>query len=138
MTTQTRTISVSKFIQAGLIGGAIAAILNLILYFIGQALNGGALLVAPRGAGIAQPIPWFMVIVLSIVPGVVAGLLYGVLGRFMDKPTPVFLIIAAIVFIVYFFFPIMIVQGTLTIFVLELMHVVVAALVIWFILRAKN
>ena len=141
MTTQAQkqTVGIGKFVQAGLIGGAIAAVINLILLFIGQAVNGGPLLVTPPGQSGVQGVLWFMAIVMSILPGVIAGALYGILNRFTAKPTPIFLVIAAVVFIFMFFNPLSAAQGTTAILFLELMHFVVAGLVIWRILGvARN
>jgi hypothetical protein len=141
MTTQARkqTVGISKFVQAGLVGGAIAAVLNLILLFIGQAVNGGPLLVMPPGQSIVQGVPWFLVILTSILPGVIAGVLYGLLNRFTARPTPIFLVVAAIIFVLMFFSPLSAAQSTTTILILEIMHVVVAGFVIWRILGvARN
>lgn len=135
---QKQTTGIGKFVQAGLIGGAIATVINLILFFIGQGVNGGPLLVTLPGQSSAQGVPWFMVIVMSVLSGVVAGSLYGILNRFTAKPTPVFLVIAAVVFIFMFFNPISTAQGTTTILFLEVMHVVVAGFVIWRILGAAR
>jgi Family of unknown function (DUF6069) len=136
MTTQAQkqTVGIGKFVQAGLIGGAIAAVINLILLFIGQAVNGGPLLVTPPGQSSAQGIPWFMVIVMSVLPGIVAGVLYSVLARFTARPKPIFYSIAAIIFILEFINALTAGSTLTTIVVLELMHIVVAALVIWRIL----
>lgn len=140
MTTQAQkqTVGIGKFVQAGLIGGVIAAIINLILYVLGNAINGGPMLVKPPGITTIQAVPWFMVIVQSILPGVIAGALYGLLARFTARPSTIFLVIAAIIFILFFLNPLMAAQNITTIIVLEIMHVVVAALVIWRILGAAR
>ncbi len=127
-----------KFIQAGLIGGVLATIINLVLYFLGNAINGGPMLVKPPGQAGTIPLPFFMVIVMSVVPGVLAGVLYGILNRFTARPNAIFLAIAAIIFILMFMNPLIAAQGVTTIVVLEVMHVVVAGLVIWRILSAAK
>jgi hypothetical protein len=138
MTVQARKSGIAQFVQAGLIGGLIATVLNLVLWFIGNALNGGAMEVitpvAPEPAGV----PWFAVILSSILPGVVGGLLYGLLARFTNKATTIFLVISVLVFIAFIYNPISAGQSLTTILVLELMHVVVAVPVIWFILAARR
>jgi hypothetical protein len=140
MTTGARkqNAGIGKFVQAGLIGGAIAAVINLILYFLGNAVNGGPMLVKPPGINTIAAVPWFMVIIQSILPGVIAGVLYGVLARFTARATTVFLVIAAIIFILFFLNPLLAAQNVTTIVVLEIMHVIVAGFVIWFIFRAKQ
>jgi Family of unknown function (DUF6069) len=140
MTTQVQkqTTSIGKFVQAGLIGGVIAAIINLILYFLGNAINGGPMLVKPPGVTTIQGVPWFMVIIQSVLPGVIAGALYGLLARFTARASTIFLVIAAIIFILFFLNPLLAAQNATTIVVLEIMHIVVAASVIWFIFRATK
>jgi Family of unknown function (DUF6069) len=140
MTTQVQkqTTSIGKFVQAGLVGGVIAAIINLVLYFLGNAINGGPMLVKPPGVTTIQGVPWFMVIVMSVLPGVIAGALYGLLARFTARPSTIFLVIAAIIFILFFINPLVAAQNVTTIIVLEIMHLVVAASVIWFIFRAAK
>jgi hypothetical protein len=141
MTTQAQkqAVGIGKYVQAGLIGGILAGVVNIILYTLGQTLNGSPMMVIPPGQAGEMPLPFFMVTIMSVVPGIVAGLLYGVLARFTARPKLIFLIIAAVVFIVMFLNPFMAAQGITTIIVLELMHLVVAGFVIWRILGvARN
>jgi Family of unknown function (DUF6069) len=140
MTTQAQkqTVGIGKFVQAGLIGGVIATIINLVLYFLGNAINGGPMLVKPPGIATIQAVPWFMVIVQSVLAGVIAGALYGLLARFTTRASTIFLGIAAVIFILFFFNPLLAAQNVTTIVVLEIMHLVVAALVIWRILSAAR
>ena len=135
MTTSKQTLSLSKALTAGLIGGLIAAIINVILYFLFQAINGGPLLVAIPGTTGPEPFPIFPVIMLSIIPGLVAGVLFWVLSRFTDNATRWFLIVAAIIFVAFFFGPIGAASGVVAILALELMHVGAAVPIIWSLLR---
>lgn len=137
--TQKQSAGIGKFVQAGLTGGILAAVVNILLYTLGQTLNGSPMMVIPPGQSAEMPLPFFMVTIVSVVPGIIAGLLYGVLARFTARATPIFLVISAIVFVVMFFNPLNAAQGTTTLIVLEVMHVVVAGFVIWRILgAAKN
>jgi hypothetical protein len=138
MTTQTATPGISKFVQAGLIGGVIATVINLILWFVGNALSGGAMQVVTPFAPSPAGVPWPAVIISSLLPGIVAGLLYGLLARFTNKATTIFLVISLIVFIAFIYNPISAGQNLTTILVLEVMHVFVALPVIWFILRTTR
>jgi Family of unknown function (DUF6069) len=140
MTTQAQkqTVGIGKFVLAGLIGGAIAAVINVILFFAGQALNGGPMAVTPPGQAGQAPLPLVMVIIMSILPGIIAGALYGILLRFTARAKLIFFVIAAIVFIFEFFAAITAGSTLTTIVVLELMHVIVAGLVIWRILGAAR
>jgi hypothetical protein len=136
---QKQTVGIGKFVQAGLIGGILAGVVNIILYTLGQALNGSLMMVTPPGQAGEMPLPFFMVTIMSVVPGIIAGLLYGILARFTPRATPIFLVIAAVVFTFMFFNPITSARGLTTMIVLEFMHVVVAGFVIWRILGvARN
>jgi hypothetical protein len=138
MTTQTRSIPFGKFVQAGLIGGATAVVINLILLFVGQTINGGSLMISPPGATAPQALPFTLVILLSLVPGLVAGLLYAVFKRFMANPRPVFLIVAAVVFVLFLFGPLSSAQSNVAKWILEMMHVGAAIPIVAFILRADR
>jgi hypothetical protein len=140
MTTQAQkqTVGMGKFVLAGLTGGILAAVVNLILYTLGQVLNGSPMMVAPPGQAGEMPLPFFMVTILSVVPGIIAGLLYGVLARFTTRPKPIFFVMAAIVFVLFFIQALIAGQGITTIIVLEVMHVVVAGFVIWRILKVAR
>ncbi len=135
---QKQTLGIGKFIQAGLIGGAIAAVINLILFFVGQALNGSPMTVTLPGQAGPAPVPFFMVIVMSVLPGIIAGALYGILVRFTARHRVIFFVIAAIVFILEFINAVTAGSTVTTIVVLEVMHVVVAGFVIWRILGAAR
>jgi hypothetical protein len=135
---QKQTVGMGKFVLAGLTGGILAAVVNLILYTLGQALNGSPMMVAPPGQAGEMPLPFFMVTILSVIPGIIAGLLYGVLVRFTTRPKPIFFVIAAIVFVLFFIQALIAGQGLTTIIVLEVMHVVVAGFVIWRILKVAR
>lgn len=138
MTAQIRKPGIGQFIQAGLTGGAIATVINLVLWFIGNSLDGGAMQVVTPVAPTPAGVPWFAVIISSLLPGLVGGLLYGILARFTAKARTIFLILSVVVFIAFIYNPISAGQSLTTILVLELMHVVVAIPVIWFILRTAR
>lgn len=137
MTTQTRNIQWRSFIQAGLTGGIIATVINLILYFVGNALNGGPMRVDTPGQGL-QELPFFAVIMLSLIPGLIAGLIYALLKRFISKARIIFLALAAVVFVVFFFGPFSAAQSTVTLWILQVMHIGAALPIIAFLLRADS
>ncbi len=128
--------SFGKVVLSGIIGGVIAAIINVIIYFIAQKLNGGPLLVTLPKTIEPQPLPIFAVIIFSIVPGLVAGLIYGFLNRFINKARLVFLIIAVLVFAGFFFGPLTAASTFVVLYALELMHLGAAIPIIVVILRA--
>lgn len=138
MATQTSKNAIAKCLQAGFIGGVIAAGINLILYFLGNALNGTSMVVDPPGPPPEQSLPIYPVIMLSIVPGIVAGLLYGLLKRFTSRARVIFLIFAIIIFATFFIGPFGAAKSTVTLWILQLMHVGAAAPIITMLFRADG
>ncbi|MEZ4736458.1 MAG: DUF6069 family protein [Caldilineaceae bacterium] len=129
-TTTTMTQSDTKpamgsIVRAGAIGILIAAVINLILYFISTAI--GAL---PAMASMGQPITLLPVLTFTIGGGIAATILYLILTRFLspDRANTVFVIIASLVIIGMAFTPITsVVEATVsTVLILESMHLAAA------------
>lgn len=114
-TTARKTVSLRSALVAGLVGGVIAAVLNAVIFFVAQSLNGGPLLVVTPQAPTAEPLDFIAVVLLSILPGLVAGALYWALARFTSHPTRWLLVVSAIVFIAFFFGPLTSATGAVTI-----------------------
>lgn len=116
--------SIGTIMRAGATGIVIAAILNLILYFISTAI--GAL---PAMASMGQPITLLPVLTFTIGPGIAATILYLILTRFLEheRANKVFVTIASLVLIGMAFTPITsVVDPTvITVLLLEIMHLAV-------------
>ncbi len=86
--------SFSAVLKTGLIAGATAAVINAIIWVIGQLIGG-------------MTIPVVLVIAFSIVGILVGGLIYFVLSRFLGARTNlVFTVISVLFLIVYAVAPI--------------------------------
>jgi len=113
--------SVGSIMRAGAIGIVIAAVLNLILYFISTAI--GAL---PIMSSMGQPITLVPVLTFTIGSGIAATILYLILTRFLDhgRANTVFVVIASLVLIGMAFGPIAsVVEPTvIAVLMLEIMH----------------
>ncbi len=113
--------SIGSILRAGAIGIVIAAVINLILYFISTAI--GAL---PVMSTMGQPIALVPVLTFTIGAGIGATILYLILTRFLDhgRANTVFVIIASLVLIGMAFGPITsVVEPTVTsVLMLEIMH----------------
>ncbi len=132
-----RSVSLRDALVAGLIGGAIASVINAVLFYVGQALNGGPLMMNTPGAAGPEGLDLFMVLFLSVGPGLAAGFAFWALARFTAQPTRWLLILAAVVFVAFWFGPFNVASGAVTIAILELMHVGAAAPILWSILRLR-
>jgi hypothetical protein len=124
-----RTISWGRFALVGLATVIAAVIANVLVYYIGSAVvaydPGFVVLANPSGA-----------IIFTVVPAIVAVLLYGALLRFTRNPARIFMIISAVVFVVtlipdFTYIPTVPGSSPAQTTILVLMHVVAAAVIIW-------
>ena len=127
-------VTFGNLLVAGTIGGVIAAVINAVIYFAAQSVNSGPLIVQ------AAPLTLVSVLVSSLLPGPVAGILYWVLGRFTRTPTRWFLIVSFVVFALAMAAPLlfMATSGTLAVWTLELMHVGAAVPIVGTILKGRG
>ena len=125
------TLSFSNALMAGMLGDVVAAIVNVIIYYLAQSLNGGPLIV--QGA----PLPLVLVLLSSFAPGLAAGGIYWALTRFTSKLTRWFLTLAGVVLVLSMFGPLTQATG-LTLLALELMHVGAAVPITWAVLKVRD
>lgn len=115
-----------RMFRAAVIGGAIAGVVNVALFFLGSSL--GASYIMTMAGQPPQPIPPFMPMVNSVMAGVVgAGLLIGLRKLAPAKVMPVFFAICALVFALFTFLAFRALPADTTgMMMLQLMHVVTA------------
>ena len=118
-------MTIQSLIRAGFIGLIAAVLGNVILFFVGKAA--GALpedVIIPNANA---PLTVGPVIFGTILPAIVATLLFGLLARFTKRPVPIFMVIAIILLVLSFYTPFSIPNApTGMVVILELMHVVAA------------
>ena len=123
---------------SGILAAIVSAVVNILLFFVGAAI--GAFpsdLLIPSIGGTAAPMTVVPVALMSVLPILVATLVYTVLSRFTDNPNRWFNILAAIVFIAMLVTPFTIPGApTVTIILLEIMHVVTAVAAVYCLNRA--
>ena len=122
--------SIAACLKASLLGGAIAAVLNLALA-LGLPAAGFALVgqFDPKQDPIALPAAF--VVMASLVPAIVAGLAYYGLSRLTDKAPRVFTIIATVLLLVSMGGPLTLVGAdTTTKAVLAVMHIIAAVAIV--------
>ena len=130
------TVPLRGALTAGLTGGLVAAVVNAVIFFAAQGLNGGPLVVE-AGAS-PQPLSLVAVLLFSVLPGLVAGLIYWILARFTRRPARWFLVLSALVLVGFFFGPLGAASGAVAVWALELMHVGTAAPILWALLRRRG
>ena len=124
-------IAAKKLLWVAPLAGVIAAGINSILFLIGSAI--GLMDASVLVPGMDTPITIVPVIMSSIIPSLIAGLVLGVMNYFLNKPFKVFRIVALILLILSFANPFMGIPGIplgMGIW-LNLMHVVVAGTVVY-------
>lgn len=117
--------SIGKTIIAGLFGGGIAAVINVIIYFIAGPLN-----VAQPGGEIA-PVTLVPIIVASIIPAIFAGITLWLTRRFTSNGTRIFQILAVVLLLLSFASPFTAAETTAIALGLNLMHLVAGSSIIW-------
>jgi Family of unknown function (DUF6069) len=111
--------------------GIVAAIINAILFLV---VGIPADQVVDRGNGAATETIGLMNVVMgSIIPTVIAGIVFAVIAKFVPKPFLVFNIIALLIFLFTFFGPLNSIPkaSNSTLILLEVMHVVVGCAVLY-------
>lgn len=143
-TTQSPSVPASRaapalrpFLIAGLFGGLVATGLNVALVVLAEVLSGSQLLVTLPGSSGPAPLPIVSVLMMSIVPGIAAGVAYWGLHRVTGTPTRWFLILAALAYLAFLPGPFSVSSGATTA-VLQAMHVTTVVPILWFSLRVRR
>ncbi|HEY0735860.1 MAG TPA: DUF6069 family protein [Herpetosiphonaceae bacterium] len=131
-----RNISWGRFALVGLATIIAAVLANLVVYYIGSALigyNPDFVVLSTNGG----------TIIFTVVPAIVAVLLYAVLLRFTRQPERIFTIISVIVFIVtlipdFTYIPTVPGSSNPQTAVLVLMHVVAAVVITWMLTQLSR
>ncbi len=130
-TPTTSAINSRKLLTVAPAAGIVAAIINAGLFLIGRSTGAvPADLIIPNAG---QPLSLLPVLISSFVPALVAGLLLALLNRFTKRPRPmlIFNLIAGAFLVFSFVTPFSIPNvPTGMIIVLELMHIVVAGVIV--------
>ena len=123
--------SIATIWRNGITAAVVAAVINVILYFIGAALGGFPQnVITPMG----QPITAVPVIMMSVITILAGTLGYTILSRITANPNRWFVIATAIIFILMIFTPFSLQSAgapMLMVILLEIMHVVAAGIAVW-------
>jgi len=126
--------SIGTIWRNGITAALIAAVVNVILFFVGQALNAfPSTVITPMG----QPITVGPVAIVTILSILVGTLGYTILSRLTANSNRWFTIIAAVVLIGMAITPFTLPGApVLMIVILELMHLVAGGTAIYFLTRS--
>jgi hypothetical protein len=126
-----RTFSFQQSFTAAALAAAASAAINTALYFLGKALGfmSDAVLVPNQ----SEPITLAPVVISSIAPSLLAGVIFALLHRFTAQPARIFTILTVVVVALSFASPFMVIPNIpLGMGVwLNLMHIVVGGAAIF-------
>ncbi len=130
-------IPFARLLKAGLLGGAVAAVANVVVYVIAHAA--GQTLTAQFQPGTVSALGVAPVIISSVVPSLLgAGLLYA-LARFVKPGVTVFAAIAAVFTVVSFGGPASLGDAsTGTVVTLDVMHLIAGAAITTSLVRSAR
>ena len=132
-TNSTQTTAFGSIMLNALIAGVIAAVINVVIFFIGRAVVGG-IDVDMNSIGTFEPMPYFLPIVLSLLPMLAAGIGLWIARRFIPRGNQVFVIGTAILVLLSLAGPFSgQIATTSAAIVLAVMHLVVGALMIGYL-----
>lgn len=128
-------MNIQRTLQRGFVGGCIAAILNTIIFFIGQKMNiinDGVLLEG-------KPLLLRPVIVGSLLPALVAALLLFLLQKYFSNGMRIFTFICFLLFVFFLVNPFLLKGISMDVKVILLaMHAVAGIVIIYFLTRSPE
>jgi hypothetical protein len=127
----TQVVATGKVWQAGLMAAILAAIANLIVFFVSSQLLSSPLLIpAQPGSTDLAPLTAIPVVAATVIPIIGATILLALLGRWVARPFTVFTIIAVLFLLLSFGGPLTLPVDGVTKLVLNLMHIVAGGVAI--------
>lgn len=128
-------LTFSQSITAGAIAGGASAVINAVLFFVFYAAGifTDDIFIQP-----GQPLTVVPVLISSILPSIVGSIVFFALEKFTNNGFGIFRIVAIILLVLSFVNPFLGIPGVTTAYgvVLDVMHVVVAFSLLYFINRS--
>jgi Family of unknown function (DUF6069) len=124
-----------NIITAALIAGGITAASNIAAYLIARAINVPMQVTLGPGSSELQSLPWFAVILASIIPAFAAAIALVVLRRFSPRADLILQVVTAVIVIASLGGPLRQPTDDATKFVLNLMHVLSGGIIAYGLTR---
>ncbi len=128
-----QVVPLSKLWKVGLAAAFVAAMANLLFFWITKGLFDIPYIIPMGGpSGPLRALPAALIIVFNVVPAVGATILLAILGRFLSRPFRLFWIISLGVLLISFMLPLSLPStvATSTQIGLSLMHIIAASVII--------
>jgi hypothetical protein len=126
--------SISRLFIVALGAGVVAAVVNLIVYFIGAAAGAPFLVIMTPGTP-PMALPAIAFVFACIIPALVGAGLYALLGRFTRRGTAIFIGIAVAFALLSLLSPLTMPVELSTRLLLALGHLITAAIITWGLVR---
>ncbi len=128
-------LNFTQSISAGAIAGGVAAVINAVLFFI---FHGAGVLTDDIFVQPNQPLTVVPVLISSILPAIIGSIVFFLFEKFTNNGFGIFRIVAIILLVLSLVSPFTQIPNVTTGFavVLDIMHVVVAMSVLYFINRS--
>lgn len=134
MTSQQPRPGFGRALIVGLAAGVAAALVNLIVFFIGGAM--GIVFEGQMGPGApVMPLPAIAFVMASLVPALLGALAYVVSVRFIPRGRAIFIGVALAVAVLSLFSPLTMEVALATRLTLAALHLVTAAIITWGLVR---
>lgn len=123
------TYTTGGIFKGAFIGGVIAGVVNVALFFAGGVL--GAEFFIVQGTAAPEAIPAFMPFASTLLQGSLGGgIAFSLINRFSSNPTKGFTIATAVALVLVTIMPILMVPEMVAMIILQLMHFVAAGFVL--------
>ncbi len=130
-------LNFKQIITAGAIAAGVSVIINAILFYIfkGAGVFTDDIFIQPN-----QPLTIVPIIISSIMPSLVGASVFFLFEKYSSNGFKIFSIVSLVLLVLSFVNPFMGIQGITVAYgvVLDIMHVVVALSLLYFIKRAKS
>ena len=128
-------VNLKQSLLAGLLAGITAAVINAVLFFIFHSAGVISDTIYPQPH---QPMTVAPVIMASIIPAIIASLVFFLLEKFTRNGFTIFAIVSLILMLLSLYSPFGVIPGVTTGYALVLcvMHIVVPLSLLYFIYRA--
>jgi len=128
---QKERLSLKKLGWVGPAAGVVAAVANLIVFFVAKSLFGIPFVFPLNGPGTpAEPLPAFMVVIATLVPALAATVFLAILSKFAPRPVLIFQIVAVVFLLLSFGGPFSLPVDLATKLALSLMHVIAGVVIV--------
>ncbi len=133
----TTKLNIKQSLIAGLLAGITAALINGILFFVFHSAGVIRDTIYPQPN---HPMTIMPVVIASIIPAIIASLVFFLLEKFTSNGFKIFAIVSLILMLLSLYSPFGVIPGVTTGYslVLCVMHIVVPAALLYFIYRAKK